>query len=112
MMKFITSENALKENARERITARVPYDVYTTIHKAAELCGTTVNSFMVQVTLQYAKDLIDEEKMRSIKVIDEAEATWFLSQFEEQFRPNSKMEEALRLYNKAINDTESTNQDS
>lgn len=65
---------------------------------------------MIQVALQHAQDLIDTAKMRSIKVMNEVEAAWFLSKFEEKFTPNTKLANALRRYNEAINDTENPNQ--
>lgn len=110
MMNFVTNENLSKTMPRERITARVSHDVYATINEAAELSGTTVNSFMIQVALQHAQDLIDTAKMRSIKVMNEVEAAWFLSKFEEKFTPNTKLANVLRRYNEAINDTENPNQ--
>ena len=91
------------ETTRERITARVSHDVYSTIHEAAKLSGTTINSFMIQAALQHAQDLIDSAKMRSIKLVDEIEADWFLSKFEEPFAPNDKLTHALRRYNEVIN---------
>lgn len=110
MMNFVSNNNLGKEIPRERITARVSHDVYATINEAAKLSGTTVNSFMVQVALQHAQDLIDTAKMRSIKLLDEVEAAWFLSKFEETFTPNAKLANALRRYNEAMNDPKNLNE--
>ncbi|MDE2422423.1 MAG: DUF1778 domain-containing protein [Gammaproteobacteria bacterium] len=109
MMNYIVSRNEIgKSMPRERVTARVPHDVYTTIHEAAALSGTTVNSFMIQVALQHAQDLIDKALMKSINLVDEADVAWFLSKIEEPFTPNEKLAKALRRYQEVIHDKPST----
>jgi uncharacterized protein (DUF1778 family) len=109
MMNYITSSNEIGSSMpRERVTARVPHDVYTTIHEAAALSGTTVNSFIIQVALQHAQDLIDKTRMRSIKLVNDADVAWFLSKIEEPFKPNNKLENALRRYQEVLNDNTST----
>ena len=50
------------------------------------------------------------EWVKSASVDSEVEAAWFLSKFEEKFTPNTKLANALRRYNEAINDTENPNQ--
>ena len=50
------------------------------------------------------------EWVKSVAVDSEVEAAWFLSKFEEKFTPNTKLANALRRYNEAINDTENPNQ--
>jgi uncharacterized protein (DUF1778 family) len=93
---------------RERVTARVSHDVYTTIHEAAALSGTTVNSFIIQVALQHAQDLIDETRMKSIKLVNDADVAWFLSKIEEPFKPNKKLENALHKYQEVLHDKSRT----
>ena len=50
------------------------------------------------------------EWVKSVAVDGDGEAAWFLSKFEEKFTPNTKLANALRRYNEAINDTENPNQ--
>ena len=50
------------------------------------------------------------EWVKSVAVDSDGEAAWFLSKFEEKFTPNTKLANALRRYNEAINDTENPNQ--
>lgn len=45
----------------ERLTARVPENVYTTIAQAAELVGATINQFLVQAALEKASSIIEKE---------------------------------------------------
>lgn len=109
MMNYATSSNEIGNSLpRERITARVSHDAYTTINEAAALSGTTVNSFIIQVALQHAQDLIDKTRMRSIKLVNDADVAWFLSKIEEPFKPNNKLENALRRYQEVLNDNTST----
>jgi uncharacterized protein (DUF1778 family) len=47
----------------ERIGARVPQDVFDTLHRAAELCGATLNQFLVQSSLKEAHAVIEREQL-------------------------------------------------
>ena len=47
----------------ERIGARVPVDVFETLHRAAELCGATLNQFLVQSCLKEAHAVIEREQI-------------------------------------------------
>ena len=56
-------------------------------------------------------DVVEKDKgVFSADELNEVEAAWFLSKFEEKFTPNTKLANALRRYNEAINDTENPNQ--
>ena len=61
----------------ERLTARVPENVYSTIAQAAELVGATINQFLVQAALEKASSIIEKEHtinltMKSAEVFFEA----------------------------------------
>lgn len=86
----------------ERITARVTPEVYATISDGAKLSGITVNSFLVQVALEQARQLIDAQKMRSIMITDGVEAEWFLEQMQKPFAPNDKLKRALARHQELI----------
>lgn len=47
----------------ERIGARVTVDVFETLHRAAELCGATLNQFLVQSCLKEAHAVIEREQI-------------------------------------------------
>lgn len=46
----------------ERIGARVPSDVFHTLHQAAALTGATLNQFLVQAALKEAQAIIEREQ--------------------------------------------------
>lgn len=46
----------------ERLSARVPENVYATIAQAAELVGATMNQFLVQAALEKASSVIEKEQ--------------------------------------------------
>ena len=46
-------------DTRERITARVPKESYDRLNKAAEIYGSTLNSFIVQLALKEADRIIE-----------------------------------------------------
>lgn|GEM_PF-5565404 len=66
------------------------------------MSGTTVNNYIVQAALENAQELIDAVKMRTIKLLSEADVAWFLNKIEEPFNPNEKLKSALRRYSEAI----------
>ena len=47
---------------QDRIGARVPHEVYTTLYRAAGLTGATVNQFLVQSALKEAHAVIEREE--------------------------------------------------
>jgi uncharacterized protein (DUF1778 family) len=71
-----------------RISARVPAHVYETITRAAELCGATVNQFLVQSALAQARLVIEEE---SIIRLDTEAAKRFFDAIENPPEPNEKL---------------------
>ncbi|MFO1233780.1 MAG: DUF1778 domain-containing protein [Rivihabitans pingtungensis] len=49
-----------------RIAIRVPIHIQETVQRAAELMGTPVNAYIVQVMHQHALDIIDRYDMKNI----------------------------------------------
>ena len=77
--------------------------------------------FIIKISYGYDEDAMNKpltqeafkdapEWVKSVAVDSDGEAAWFLSKFEEKFTPNTKLANALRRYNEAINDTENPNQ--
>lgn len=97
-------DSSIREE-RERVTARVPQDVYAKLNQAAALSGTTVNSYIVQAALASAQELIDATNMRTIKLVNEADLAWFLNKIEEPFTPNDKLKKALHRYSEFVNES-------
>jgi uncharacterized protein (DUF1778 family) len=52
----------MSSKTSERLTARVPENVYATIAQAAELSGATINQFLVQAALEKASSIIEKEQ--------------------------------------------------
>ena len=52
--------NATQE--RGRITARVSHPIAEKLQEAADLCGATLNQFLVQAALEKAEKIIDRER--------------------------------------------------
>lgn len=78
-----------------RISARVPEHVYETLTRAAELCGATINQFLVQSALERARTVIEEENL--IRLNAEA-AKQFFDAIENPPAPNEKLLAAFRTH--------------
>ena len=48
---------------QDRISARVPHEVYETLKLAADLSGATVNQFLVQSAIKEAQSVIEREQI-------------------------------------------------
>lgn len=79
----------------ERISARVPEEVYETLTRAASLVGATVNQFLVQSALDRARTVIEEEHI--IRLSDES-ARKFFEAIENPPAPNEKLIAAFRAH--------------
>ncbi|MCW5557271.1 MAG: DUF1778 domain-containing protein [Verrucomicrobiae bacterium] len=51
----------LTEDAKIRITARVPAGLHSTLEEAAELSGATLNQFLVQAAAERAQAVLEKE---------------------------------------------------
>lgn len=83
---------------RERITARVSSAVAETLNEAAELAGTTLNSFVIQAALEKAQRVIDREKMIHLTRND---AAMLLDLLDNPPAPNAAMMKAFERFKKA-----------
>ncbi|MBD1401237.1 DUF1778 domain-containing protein [Pelovirga terrestris] len=82
-----------------RISARVPEHVYETLTRAAELCGATINQFLVQSALDRARTVIEEENF--IRLDMEA-AKRFFDEIENPPAPNEKLLTAFRTHKERL----------
>ena len=83
----------------ERVSARVPAQVYQTLTQAAEIAGTTMNQFLVQSALEKAKTIIEKDRIidltvRSAKVLFEA--------IENPPAPEQKLTKAMKAYKETL----------
>lgn len=83
---------------RERITARVSVSVAETLNEAADLAGTTLNSFVVQAALKEAQRLIDREKTIYVSRND---AAMLLNLLDDPAPPNQALTRAYERFKKA-----------
>lgn len=82
-----------------RISARVPEHVYETLTRAAELCGATINQFLVQSALDRARTVIEEENF--IRLDMEA-AKRFFDAIENPPAPNEKLLTAFHTHKERL----------
>jgi len=90
---------------QDRIGARVPHEVYEILCRAAELTGSTVNQFLVQSALKEAQVVIEREEVIRLSPRD---WSWLLDLIENPPEPNSKLEAAMKRYDKAKRDDADT----
>jgi uncharacterized protein (DUF1778 family) len=82
-----------------RISARVPEHVYETLTRAAELCGATINQFLVQSALDRARAVIEEENLIRL---DAETARRFFDAIENPPAPNEKLLAAFRTHKERL----------
>ena len=90
---------------QERISARVPHEVYETLCRAAELSGDTVNQFLVQAALKEAQAVIEREEVLRLSPRD---WNWLLDLMENPPKPTAKLTAAMKRYGKAKRDDAGT----
>jgi len=83
---------------QQRIGARVPPDVYSTLTRAAELLGATVNQFLVQTALKEAQAVIERERTLRLSRRD---CERLLDLLDHPPRPNARLRAARKYYRKA-----------
>ncbi len=79
----------------ERIAARVPPEIFDTLCRAAELCGATVNQFLIQASLKEAQAVIDREQVIKLSRRD---ADQLLALLEHPPAPNATLLAAQAHY--------------
>lgn len=88
----------------ERIGARVPPEVFETLHRAAELCGATLNQFLVQACLKEAQAVIEREQLLKLSRQD---AERLLDLLENPPLPNAALSAAQDRYQQLKRDADS-----
>lgn len=88
----------------ERIGVRVPVEVFETMHRAAELCGATLNQFLVQSCLKEAQAVIEREQMLKLSRRD---ALQLLDLLENPPMPNAALRAAQSRYKKSSRNADS-----
>ena len=88
----------------ERIGVRVPVEVFDTMHRAAELCGATLNQFLVQACLKEAQAVIEREQRLKLSHRDTRQ---LLDLLENPPKPNSALRAAQARYKKLSRNADS-----
>jgi uncharacterized protein (DUF1778 family) len=79
----------------QRVSARVPSNVYETLAQAAELTGATVNQFIVQSAYQKAREVIEKE--RFIRMTTRS-ASAFFEALDQPPEPTEKLKRAAKAF--------------
>ena len=87
----------------ERVSARVPANVYNMINQAAELSGATVNQFLVQSALEKAQSVIEQERVIALTT---ASAAAFFTAIAKPPAPSKKLRQAVKSYKKLASHAE------
>ena len=80
---------------QDRISARVPHEVYETLMLAADLTGATVNQFLVQSAIKEAQSVIEREQVIHLSRRD---CERLLDLLENPPKPNARFEVAMNYY--------------
>ncbi len=89
---------------QERIGARVPAEIFRTLHRAAELSGATLNQFLVQAALKEAQAVIEREETLKLSRRD---AELLLDLLEHPQPPNAALATAQARYQELRRDADS-----
>ena len=81
----------------ERVSARVPANVYNVLSQAAELSGATLNQFLVQSALEKAQSVIEQERVIAMTT---ASAAVFFDAIAKPPAPSKKLRRAVKSYKK------------
>ena len=82
-------------DSRERISARISKELYERLNKAAEISGTTLNSFIVQIATREAEQIIEKYNYKVLSFSNLEDALWFKQQVEGQALSNKNLKGAL-----------------
>jgi uncharacterized protein (DUF1778 family) len=84
----------------DRISARVPHEVYETLRHAADLAGATVSQFLVQSALKEAREMIEREQIIRLSRRD---CERLLDLLENPPPPNARFQAAMNYYEQSRN---------
>lgn len=91
-------------DSRERISARISKELYERLNKAAEISGTTLNSFIVQIATREAEQIIEKYNYKVLSFSNLEDALWFKQQVEGPALSNKNLKEAFKSYTEVLND--------
>ena len=80
---------------QDRISARVPHEVYERLLYAADLTGATINQFLVQSAIKEAQSVIEREQTIRLSRRD---CGRLLDLLENPPKPNARFEAAMNYY--------------
>jgi uncharacterized protein (DUF1778 family) len=80
---------------QDRISARVPHEVYEKLALAADLTGATVNQFLVQSAIKEAQSVIEREQAIHLSRRD---CERLLDLLENPPKPNARFAAAMEHY--------------
>ena len=83
------------EEPHKRITALVTNSVRDTLEQAAELLGTTVNQFVVQIAYLEAQRVIERE---SVIRLSQKDAQNVLALLDNPPKPNKRLKDAVKVF--------------
>jgi uncharacterized protein (DUF1778 family) len=87
------------EEPRMRITARVTETMRDTMEQAAELMGSTLNQFMVQIAYLEAQRVIERE---SLIRLSQKDARKVLSLIDTPPKPNKLLKQAVKEFKGSV----------
>jgi uncharacterized protein (DUF1778 family) len=87
------------EEPRRRITARVTETMRDTMEQAAELMGSTLNQFMVQIAYLEAQRVIERE---SLIRLSQKDARKVLSLIDTPPKPNKLLKQAVKEFKGSV----------
>jgi uncharacterized protein (DUF1778 family) len=83
------------EEPRKRITARVSDTMRETLEQAAELLGSTVNQFVVQMAYQEAQRVVERE---TVIRLSQKDAHKVLALLDNPPKPNKRLKDAVKVF--------------
>ena len=94
-----TAQVRKREQADERITARLPHSTRSIIERAAAIYGASINQFIVQAAVERANEVL--KSMETVK-LSSRDAQVFMDALANPPEPNEKLLEAMRAHKRLI----------
>ena len=94
-----TAQVRKREQADERITARLPHSTRSIIERAAAIYGASINQFIVQAAVERANEVL--KNMETVK-LSSRDAQVFMDALANPPEPNEKLLEAMRAHKRLI----------
>ncbi len=91
------------EKQNQRVSARVPQQVYEILAQAAEVTGSTLNQFLVQSAYEKAQKVIEHSHFI---IMSKKSSKKFFDTLENPPDPNQKLVNAVRAYDGLADEAE------